>query len=802
MTSLRYLVHGLGALTCCAAGWSCGSGSNALGPGPAVQIKTLSNRADLISGGDALVEIVYPPDATTQTLHVAVAGRDVSSAFDRRANNRVIGLITGMTEGPNLVTADLGGERGAQLTITNHNIGGPVVSGAQIMPFVCATPASQAPTASAPGTNFSGLTTNAIDQHCNIATEIRLYYKSTSAGCTFDVPDPEFNPPANPCFRPYNPASPPGDLAMTTTDTGLTVPYIVRDERGTVNRGIYDIVVLFDPTKDDPRTGWKPTAPQAAWNGKVVYSFGPSSGQPRLQFRSEQPWTDDAALSRGFLVAINSMTDSAYNSNRVVMAETVMMMKERIADGYGEIRYTIGNGCSGGSINQLNAASIYAGLLDGILPTCTFSDAETTAIEVADCELLVRFYVSQPWQDLVSGLATDVMNGKKAAINGHLDQSACHAWFNSFARAGKPGNFHPENARFDTGAITTVGTATTNNCGLPASLVYDAVTNPSGARCSPADYAVAIWGQVPGANRARTTFDNVGVQYGLQAFLASKITAEEFVTLNEKIGGLDGDDQPSAVRSHGDPEALRIAYAAGIVSDGHQLAKTPIIDLRGWDDSILVRPAIGIHHVWRSFALRQRLDDAVGNHNNHVMWQFGTSLVAPPASGLTLQSFLMMDQWVAALKADTSSAPMAVKVAASKPAGAYDFCYLTGDTTFTTKVTDLSMCRTDSFLAPHASPRQVAGGPVAENILKCQLKSIDRNDYPPGSFSDMQFDRLSLAFPEGVCDFSKPGVGQAPATSPLDFSAGPGGQPFPPAPTSSALMESAVPAPPPPQPGY
>mgnify|MGYP003694656265 CR=1 FL=1 len=30
---------------------------------------------------------------------------------------------------------------------------------------------------------------------------------------------------------------------------GVTVPYIVRVERGTLNRGIYDIAVLFDPTK-------------------------------------------------------------------------------------------------------------------------------------------------------------------------------------------------------------------------------------------------------------------------------------------------------------------------------------------------------------------------------------------------------------------------------------------------------------------------------------------------------------------------------------------------------------------------
>ena len=83
-----------------------------------------------------------------------------------------------------------------------------------------------------------------------------------------------------------------------------------------------------------------------------VYTFGASTGRPRLQFRTEQNWADNAALSRGFMVVDNSLTDSLYNSNRMVAAETVMMMKEHIVDHYGEIAYTMGNGCSGGSILQ------------------------------------------------------------------------------------------------------------------------------------------------------------------------------------------------------------------------------------------------------------------------------------------------------------------------------------------------------------------------------------------------------------------------------------------------------------------
>jgi len=745
-------------------------------------INTLSNRADLISGGDALVQIVLPHDATPAGLHVAVGSRDVSSAFAVRPDGRITGLITGLAEGPNKVTADVAGDHAVFLMINNHKIGGPVISGDQVKPFVCATPLATPQAGDTPGTNASGLSTNAIDDQCNIATEVKLFYRSTDPTCKAVVPDPNppAVPPANACFKPYDPAAAaPADLAMTKTDTGVTMPYVVRVERGTLNRGIYDIAVLFDPTKDNLTTGWKPTAPQAGWNGKVVYSFGASSGQPRQQFRSEQSWADDNALSRGFLVAINSMSDSLYNSNRVTMSETVMMMKEKIVDSFGEIRYTIGNGCSGGSINQLTTASIFPGLLDGIQPSCTYPDSETTGIEVADCALLVNFYNTPAWQALQTGVTQSAINTKKAAINGHVDQTGCHAWVNSFSNLGRPGNYIPVFVINDTTGATAALGSLTNNCKLPASLVYDPNTNPTGVRCTGADHTVALYGKVKGTNRAPATNDNVGVQYGLKAFLSGAITAEEFVTLNETIGGVDFDDNFVTTRSVADKDTLEIAYRSGIVSDAHHLASTAIIDLRGYDDSKLSPPAppgaFGIHHEWRSFALRARLDDANGNHKNHVMWRYDTGLLPPPGSDLLLQSFLMMDKWLGGMKSDTGSSSVAAKITSHRPTDAVDFCYLTGDTTLANKVMDTAMCDADVMLKPHSSPRQVAGGPLAENILKCDRKSVNRADYPAGSLTDAQFARLQAAFPDGVCDFTKPGIGQVPAVSPLDFSAGPGG---------------------------
>lgn len=760
-------------------------------PGPVPSIRTLSNRADLISGDDALVEIELPRGATFDQLHVRLGEKDVTAKFAARDDGRILGLVDGLAGGANQLSADVGTGRGAYLIVTNHKIGGPVFSGPQVTPFVCATPTGSAEAGNTPRTNASGLSTAATDDQCNIAGEARLFYR-TSGACNPNVqvanPDPvpgTASPDA--CFKLYNPAAPPGDVMMITSDTGVAMPYIVRVERGTVNRGIYDIAVLFDPSKDDVKTGWKPTAPQPQWNGKVVYSFGASAGQPRLQFHSEQSWADDAALRRGFLVAVNSMTDSLYNSNRVVGAETLMMMKERIIDTYGEVRYVMGNGCSGGSIGQLTAASIYPGLIDGIQPTCTYPDAETTGMEVLDCALLVHFYNSQAWKDLMAGKTQAEIDARKDAINGHLDPTGCHAWVELFADIGKPGNFTRTKVNDTTGETSPDPLGPTNNCMLPASMVYDPETNPNGVRCTGADHAVSIFGRVAGGIRAGTTNDNTGVQYGLEAFRAQQISFDEFLALNKFIGGFDADGNFSTDRSEADAAALATAYRAGIVSDGAHLAKLPIIDLRGYDDSRR-DAAFGIHHEWRSFALRARLDAANGNHANYVMWQYGDTpfFVAPPAT--TLQSFVLMDLWLTAIKADPSAAPLEAKVASNRPVGAFDFCFLSNDTPpFTKQITDRTLCDADPVLKPHRSPRQVAGGPLVENVLKCQLRALNRADYNPVVLTDEQIAKLVELFPEGVCDYSRPGVGQQPAVGPLDFSAGPGGVPLPAPPQNHAF---------------
>jgi hypothetical protein len=792
---------------------ACGGGDDSANvpPTSGMTITTLSNRADLVSGGSALVELRTPAFQFPATLKIDRDGTDITAAFTQQASGRILGLVTGLKTGNNTISAKTtdGSWVGAQLVINNHPIGGPVLLSAQAGPWVCATPVPVAAVGSTPASNGSGLATVATDAQCNIATEFKLWYRTKTpvlvvagdGGCSFVLPDPTptiANPtpptPPNSCFQPYVAGTTPAAsvAASLVTVNGVAVPYIVRVERGTLNRGIYDIAVLFDPTQP----AWTAKTPQPQWTGKVLHSYGASTGQPRQQFRTEQNWADDTALSRGFMTVDHSLTDSLYNSNRILVNETTMMMKEHIVVNYGEIKYTMGNGCSGGSIQQNTVASTYPGLLDGIQPSCDFSDSITTGIEVSDCVLLVNLYVKPEWTALMAGLTQAQIDAKKTAINGHRDQLGCHGWNNSFGFNNKPGNYVVQAVINATGTIAPNGAAR-NNCILPAALVYDPVTNPTGTRCGDPDLAAAVWGTTTGlpggtSKRALTTNDNVGVQYGLKALLAAKITPEEFVTLNEKIGGTDVDSNLSAARSVADTAALTIAYQAGIVSNGKNLGKVAIIDSRGYDEG---PGSTDIHYNWRSFAERARLDAEAGSHANQVIWRYGTGLLpagAAQVAAVTTKSFTTMDTWLSNLllsapKATMNSPRTQAQVIAGKPAAAIDFCFLTADIAFTTPITDQAVCDADVRLAVFTSPHQVAGGPKTENILKCALKPLVFSDYTAITFTAGQQTRLNTVFSTGVCDWTKPGIGQVDPISPLTFQAGPGGVPLPAAPTSTPI---------------
>src|SRR6266480_479946 len=110
-------------------------------------IQVLSNRADLISGGDALVELIVPPGVIQALrsggnvkIQASVDGVPVpKDTFVLRPDGRIYGLVKGLKVGQSLLTVQVPG-KSMSLIITNHPIGGPVFAGAQVRPWICATP--------------------------------------------------------------------------------------------------------------------------------------------------------------------------------------------------------------------------------------------------------------------------------------------------------------------------------------------------------------------------------------------------------------------------------------------------------------------------------------------------------------------------------------------------------------------------------------------------------------------------------------------------------------------------------------
>ena len=140
--------------------------------------------------------------------------------------------------------------------------------------------------------------------------------------------------------------------------------------------------------------------------------------------------------------------------------------------------------------------------------------------------------------------------------------------------------------------------------------------NPAGIRCTIYEHGATGFGRDPKTGLARRPLDNIGVQYGLKALNAGTITKDQFLDLNERIGGVDIDANFTPTRTAGDPIALRRGYETGrFLNGGGGLRTTPIIDYRAYVDFDNGDPHMRFH----SFSLRERLLKANGNLDNLVM---------------------------------------------------------------------------------------------------------------------------------------------------------------------------------------
>ncbi len=647
----------------------------------AVAIRVLSNRADLVSSGDALVEIVSPAaPVDSASSRVLLGDRDVTAAFTRTSDGRFIGLVDGLRVGPNDLEVRAGDRVVARATLVNHPRGGPIFSGPQLWPWVCTTTAE--PSLGEP-----------IDAQCNAATRTRYVYRSTAGR-----------------FEPFDPAGPaPADMAVVQLDGG-TMPYVVRIERGTMNRGIHEVAVLFDPSKP-----WTPVAPQPQWQRKLLLVFGGGTGQIYRQ-GNPAPVLHDEALRRGFAVASSSMLVNGQHANFVTAAETSMMLKEHVIETYGELRFTVGEGGSGGALLQYLVADAYPGILDGLRPT-------------------------QDWQDSISGAYREFVDS--AVIMHAIESSDLEYTTEHRAAIGGWGGtnvtvFNTESRR----VVDYIRPDDGTRCAGDDS--YDPVSRPDGVRCTFQDFMASVIGR-RSDGAAHQVYDNVGVQYGLLALEAGQISAEQFVDLNARAGGFDHDGRWQPQRNAMDREVVARLYRTGQILEGRGLARVPIVAIRGTNND-------DYHYPYRTVVNRARLIAANGHADNHVYW------IQPPRGTSTLDA---IDRWLTAVQLDGGPGDLPAKVVRNRPADVVSGCWIDG-----AHVTDLARC--DQVFPYEREPRTTAGDGPTISTMKCELKPVVRADYGV-AFTDTQWTRLVEAFPSGVCDFSRPGVGVERTTTWFDY---------------------------------
>ncbi len=663
----------------------------------------------MVSGGDVLLTFAALDGLDAADVVVTSNGSEVPVTYRALRDGRMGALVEGLTEGENRIELTAGASR-ETLVVENYPITGPIFSGPHLPLPVCSTEAH-------------GLGP-ALDADCSAKTQIRYGY--------FDV-DGDFH-------ALDDPTAIPNDAALID---GTDLPFVVREEVGTINRAIYWITVL-DPAPGESQ--WDP----AQWNGRLVYQFGGGCGTTYSQGFRLQGAPSAPALLAGYAFATATFNTLQVMCNDVLSAETVLMVKERFAERYGVPELTIGQGGSGGAIQQYLIGQNYPGLLDALSPTVPFPDVTTTSAGVLDCSLLLDFYANE---------GADWTDAQQTAVNGHLTSGTCGFWDLSFA----PGVRATEGCAIGVaGALPGVPSLKP----IDPALVYDPVRNPGGLRCTVQDTNVNHLGIDPETGFARRAWDNIGVQYGLAALNDGVISVEQFLDLNEAVGGYDVDGVIRTERSAASEETVRIVYETGrVVTGDSNLREIPIITTDIWTDD-----QADIHDRVRAFAIRERLrlDDG-SQAPGYMIWTRdpeGASLLDSFAggSGPSLGPVSILDDWLTTLVDAPGQDPL-VRLEASRPEAAIDNCVTpAGDQFSSLTLYDEPGPCSDPYPIS-GGPRIVAGAPITEEIVKCSTRSVAEAS-GAGAYavelSDAQRTRLEAIFPDGVCDYGVPGIGQVP----------------------------------------
>ncbi|RLF02327.1 MAG: hypothetical protein DRJ64_09485 [Thermoprotei archaeon] len=482
-----------------------------------------------------------------------------------------------------------------------------------------------------------------------------------------------------------------------------------------------------------------------------------------------------------------------------------MMVKKHFISRYGKPIYTIGVGGSGGSIQQYHIAQNYPGLLDGGVPQYSYSDMITQTIYVGDCSLMEYYF------DIVAPAEGDSTFGGFDPLTQSVIGPTItpRTWIEGMSSSDD--EEHEIYTPLTGGKYRGSTECVEGWLGLLPLVINPLFTNVVGLEQLPDDVVTDVkwthWDDLKniyGENEqgyAPNTWDNVGVQYGLQALKENKITLKQFLDINAKIGGwkqpwemvpegypfslyntiqylleitpdpkdfdpwsirnanIDTDEKGVAPRTTGNIDAMHAAYQSGHVFIGRPVDGSemiPLIDFRHYLD-----PVLDMHHAQQSFATRERLLEGQGHADNQLIW------FAKPYYDLTMHAFDVLDEWIYNIQHKVYGKGVVV----NRPDDAEDMCVDAegniigeGPDAWDGILDDNEPGPCTSAFPLFSTSRIIAGGNMGGDVFKCQLipvrEAVERGFYDPVPIDDETLKRLEEIFPDGVCDYSKGDAGR------------------------------------------
>ncbi|MFT4925286.1 MAG: hypothetical protein ACI8WB_001378 [Phenylobacterium sp.] len=583
--------------------------------------------------------------------------------------------------------------------------------------------------------------------------------------------------------HPYNDTVAKDKIQMLTIDD-KSVPYIIRLERGTINRFIYSITMLVGAEQHNLQS-------TKYWNNRVVFQFGGGSGigfrQGRMNMKKVLKRRTEQ-IKAGYAILASTANKTSYTYNMLLAEDTAVRVKKQFVARYGQPAYTVGIGGSGGAIQQYLFAQNHPDLLDAIIPQYSYPDMLSQTIYALDCDLVEHYFAirdadNEHWSDWQYRESVLGLNHLSDSDPNMVEQRLPEMAMLNQAIAGvmpqsPQGNSECINGWFGLASLI-------NNPRMSYLKSYYDKDILKQVDWSYWQDMVTIYGQNK-QGFARATWDNEGVQYGLRAFANNKLSEAEFIRLNQNVGSWksqekmqeedfffafgrkfpiwltmwsrhnitpieNSTEQMGAKRRAASVQAIEQAYRYGQVFIGK--TDIPVIDMRHY-----LEDKLDMHHASASFSSRIRLQQK-GNAQNQVIW------MSHEDHDLTAQAFTTIDHWLANIRQQPQHS-----VAQNKPAAAADLCVdakgdviAQGDSVWDGKYNGKATGLCSKVYPIYATSRIQAGDSWAGSTFKCQRQSvaqaIKKGLYGQRDMGLLQ-PQLEQIFSDGVCDYEAGDVGR------------------------------------------